>query len=103
MEFTKKGNLFQTFLLLMKKNSKPLLNPIETCFIPCFFLFIPATNSKYWLSSLPQIWQPLPFPVWIILLFFLGEEITSSVVVVRVVTIIVLDDGLGSLSGSITE
>ena len=35
--------------------------------------------------------------------FFLGEAITSSVIIVRVATVVVLDDGSGSRSGSITE
>ena len=36
--------------------------------------------QKYQFSSSPQIWQPLFLPEWMTLLFFLGEEITSSIV-----------------------
>lgn len=100
-EVHKKGNLFQTFFHIKKTNTG-LVNPIWTCFIPCFFLY-PQPIQKHRLSSLPQMWQPLLFPVWMALLFFLGEAITSSVVIVRVATIIVLDDGWsGSHSDSIT-
>ena len=94
----KKGNPFQNFLLLIKKTNTPLVNPIGTCFIPC-----PKPIQNHRLSSLPQIWQPLLFPVWMTLLFFLGEAITSSVIIVRVATVVVVDDGSGSRSGSITE
>ena len=99
MKFTKKGTFFK---LSLKKTNTRLVNPIWTCFITCFFLY-PQPIQKHGLSSLPQMWQPLLFPVWMTLLFFLGEAITSSVVIVRVATIIVLDDGWsGSRSDSIT-
>ena len=99
MRFTKKGNLFQTFLLLIKKTSTPLVNPIGTCFIPCFFLFVPATDPKASVVifaadvatfGLPSVDDPS---------FFLGEAITSSAVIVRVATVVVLDDGSGSRPG----
>ena len=99
MKFTKKGTFFKPSL---KKTNIRLVNPIWTSFIPCFFLY-PQPIQKHRLSSLPQMWQPLLFPVWMTLLFFLGEAITSSVVIVWVATIIVLDDGWsGSRSDSIT-
>ena len=48
-EVHKKGNLFQTFFHIKKTNTG-LVNPIWTCFIPCFFFFffffVPATNPK---------------------------------------------------------
>ena len=67
-EVHKKGNLFQTFFHIKKTNTG-LVNPIWTCFIPCFFLY-PQPIQKHRLSSLPQMWQPLLFPVWMALLFF---------------------------------
>ena len=99
----KKRKLFQTFLFLIKKTSTPLVNPIGTCSILFFLLFVAATNPKASVVSLPQIWQPLLLPVWMTLLFFLRKVISSSVVIAGVATVIVLDDGSGSRSGSITE
>ena len=42
----KKRKLFQTFLFLIKKTSTPLVNPIGTCSILFFLLFVAATNPK---------------------------------------------------------
>ena len=91
----KKGNLFQTFLFLIKKT--PFLNfPLSykkdphtmkkienrnVSFPVAFFLNLHLQQiQKHEFSSSPQIWQPLLLPEWMTLPFFLGEEINSSIV-----------------------
>ena len=79
------------------------MNPIGTCFILCFFLFVPATDPKASVVIFATDVTTFAFPSEDDSSFFPWGSDTTSVVIVRVATVVVLDDGSGSRSGSITE